>query len=113
MVYSEKYRLVGRFLRINFKNVQYWHCGNQLQKICLMKQFRSVDVSFLGDSARIRLNEEVKQLMEIDEIASPNGAEPSKKKMNMSSIVSLILFSSVEKLDLRFLLQLLLEEREI
>ncbi len=41
---------------------QYWH--NQLQKICPMKHFHSVDVSFLGDSARIRLNE-VKQLMEI------------------------------------------------
>mmetsp|Transcript_26091 Transcript_26091/g.52407 ORF Transcript_26091/g.52407 Transcript_26091/m.52407 type:complete len:82 (+) Transcript_26091:1258-1503(+) len=42
---------------------QYWHCdGNQLQ-ICSMKYFHSSDVSFLGDSTLIRLNE-VKQLME-------------------------------------------------
>eukprot|EP00984_Skeletonema_dohrnii_P003367 scaffold1131_cov125-Skeletonema_dohrnii-CCMP3373.AAC.8 len=42
------------------------------------------DVSFLGDSIRIRLNE-VKQLMEIiDKTASQNGAKPTKK-MNMSS----------------------------
>ncbi len=102
---------------------------NQLQKCPILALWQSaaedmshetiphsVDVSFLGDSARIRLNEEVKQLMEIIgeiEIASPNGAEPSKKKMTISSIVTLILFSSVEKLDLRFLLQLLLEKREI
>ncbi len=63
---------------------QYWHCGNQLQKICPMKYFHSSDVSFLGDSTRIRLNE-VKQLMEIiDKTASQNGAKPTKK-MNMSS----------------------------
>ena len=63
---------------------QYWHCGNQLLKICPMKYFHSSDVSFLGDSTRIRLNE-VKQLMEIiDKTAGENGAKPTKK-MNMSS----------------------------
>ena len=63
---------------------QYWHCGNQVQKICPMKFFDNQDVSFLGDSSRVRLNE-VKRLMEIiDKTARQNGASPTTK-MNMST----------------------------
>ena len=57
---------------------QQWHCGNEAMEIPPMKYFDNVDVSFLGSSSRVRLNE-VKQLMQsIDKAAASNGTKPKR-----------------------------------
>ena len=57
---------------------QQWHCGNEEKEIPPMKYLQNHDVSFLGRSARFRLNE-VKLLMQcIDKAAASNNHKPTK-----------------------------------
>lgn len=57
---------------------QYWHCGDESNRIPPIKFFANSDVDFLGKTSRIRLSELRKVMSAIDDEAALKGYAPQE-----------------------------------